>query len=83
MPKPANYYASTAQIPDYVESTITSFSRHDRFNFCDALIAAIRDRRWSPDNQTFNINYYTDTWLSNQSVDTFKSLHKWLSNELL
>jgi hypothetical protein len=81
--KPANYYASAVQIPDYVEYAIVSLSRHERLNFVDALIRAIRDRGWTSSNQNFNIEINADQWLHDQSPLTFKDLHKWISMELI
>lgn len=81
--KPANYYASIATIPDYVETAIASLGRHDLYNFTDDLLESIRDRRWSSRRNTPVFVGSVDEWLSSQSVDTFKSLHKWVSNELI
>ena len=43
--KPANYYASAAQIPDYVEQAIAGLSRHQLYNLVDALIETISKRK--------------------------------------
>ena len=79
--KPANYYASVA-IPDYVEHAIALLSRHDLYNFAEALIESMRDRCWSSEKE-LRLPENVDEWMDSQSVDTFRSLHKWLSNELI
>jgi hypothetical protein len=50
--------------PHYVEAVIEQFSRHDRYNFADALVEAMRDPQWTKDRQHFNINHDTDEWLT-------------------
>ena len=80
--KPANHYASTVTIPDYVEIAIANLSRHDRYNLADDLMESIRDRQWSAVKpQVLPVNALK--WLSAQAADTFKDLHHWLSNELI
>ena len=80
--KPANYYASATQIPDYVEQAIAGLSRHQLYNLADALIEGMRDRRWIT-GKSLGIIWNVDQWLHDQSVSTFKDLHKWIVMELI
>ena len=83
MTHPANYYASTVAIPDYVESAIAALPRHRLLDLSHDLIESIRDRQWSSRENNPTLTGKPDEWLDNQGVETFKSLLRWISMELI
>jgi hypothetical protein len=78
MSKPANYYASTVTIPDYVEQAIASLSQSDRLHLAADLLDAMRG-----DDAVFLADTNEARWLRNQGYDSLLSVLKWVTSELL
>ena len=80
----ANQYASQGiAIPYFVEQAIATLPRHRLLDFADDLIRSIRDRQWSSRKDNPTLTGDPDEWLDNQGVETFKSLLRWISMELI
>ena len=91
--KPANHYASTTAIPKFVEDAIAKLNQSDKFGLINNLTWSMTERElpfstsgvneWSSHFFVYEEELDAVKWLQNQSVDTFKSLLKWIVNELI
>ena len=76
--KPANYYASSVAIPDYVEQEITELEVEDHLHLAADLLDAMRG-----DDDVFLANTTEAQWLRSQGYETLRSVLRWISNELI
>ncbi len=85
--KPANHYASTTPIPDWIEAELLKLSK-DADYICALAIdlsEALFYGAWSTkaDINCYKLSDRAYEWLNSQDRDTFKVLLQWVAMELI